>query len=820
MSTWSNYDDVVAQLRGAGLLIERLEVGAARTQRCLVEGGGREKRGWYRLHEWFSPWGDTIIVGSYGINRGNDHGTQKIELPKHDGKAREISREQREALRRQYAEDRKRAELERRREIDRAAAKASAMWKRLDADGDSPYLADKGVIAHGMRFTPNGTAVLPLLDTAGKLHGLQFLRTAAQARQGKRPVKEFWPAGLEKKGKFHLLGSPDWIVLVAEGYATASTLHMATGYPVVVAFDAGNLAPVAEALRKRYRFAKILICADDDILGYCHHRVDAGTECRARIVLPLHPDTCPDCGNPHRVANAGVTGASTAALACEGAWLVPAFEDPDARHAAFVDKGNKATDFNDLHAAEGLHVVRTQVETRLGELQWRKAARIITLPTKGQGGDKLKPIQHLDELLERFSLVYASNGAVFDRQEHCLVPINDMRNACIRTSLHKAWMEHAERAIVRSDEVGFDPAETDRSITCNLWGGWPTSPKAGNCERLIDLLRYMCGEDRNSAELFNWVLRWVAYPIQHPGAKMKTTVVVHGPQGTGKNLFFEAVMSIYGKYGRILDQDALEDKHNDWASRKLFLIADEVVASAHKYQIKNKLKTLITGTWVRINPKHIAAYDEANHVNLVFLSNEAMPVVLEEDDRRHCVIWTPPKKPKDYYDALLAEINNGGVEALHDYLLHVDLGDFGPGTPPPSTDAKFELVQLAQDSPVEFVDALLTNDIRGLALMPGLSTDWYDLYKHWCASVGVKPAPMKRFLNALDRKRDYPSIRKRYCDFSDSDNFDVGPPPVKGPHSTLLFGMAAPEGDSETVWLGEQLMKCRRQLGDMKGGLK
>jgi hypothetical protein len=86
------------------------------------------------------------------------------------------------------------------------------------------------------------------------------------------------------------------------------------------------------------------------------------------------------------------------------------------------------------------------------------------------------------------------------------------------------------------------------------------------------------------------VLKWIAYPIQHPGAKMKTTLVVHGPQGTGKNLFFEALMSIYGEYGDVLDQSALEDKFNDWASRKLFMIADEVVARSDVYHIKNKLK--------------------------------------------------------------------------------------------------------------------------------------------------------------------------------------------------------------------------------------
>ena len=47
-----------------------------------------------------------------------------------------------------------------------------------------------------------------------------------------------------------MLGVPDGLILIAEGYATAASLHQATGHPVAVAFDAGSLAPVSAALRK------------------------------------------------------------------------------------------------------------------------------------------------------------------------------------------------------------------------------------------------------------------------------------------------------------------------------------------------------------------------------------------------------------------------------------------------------------------------------------------------------------------------------------------------------------------------------------------
>src|SRR5690606_3366137 len=112
--------------------------------------------------------------------------------------------------------------------------------------------------------------------------------------------------------------------------------------------------------------------------------------------------------------------------------------------------------------------------------------------TSGGEGGELRPIEDLDELLERFSLVYGQNRTVFDAQEHCLVSLSDMHDLCLSRDLHKAWHEHPMRRVVRISNVGFDPGHEDPEVTCNLWSGWPTKPEAGPCHRLLDLLRYIC----------------------------------------------------------------------------------------------------------------------------------------------------------------------------------------------------------------------------------------------------------------------------------------------------------------------------------------
>lgn len=825
----ANYDDVLLQLQSAGLLIDSIET-TGKLRRCRAEGSGRERKGWYLLHEIRLDDGTYALVGSYGVWQGANNNATKVKL----NLKNKLNAEQAEALKKRLAEDRRRAEGARKAEAERAAARATKAWKLCLPTGESEYLQRKGVGGYGVRFSPSGALVIPMLDAKGGIHGLQIIR--GKARKATEREKEYWPLGLEKKGKFHLIGMPQdgGICLVAEGYATAASLHAATGLPVAVAFDANNLPPVAEALRKRYKGLQILVCADDDNTQKCQAKLEVPSQqagkdvlCKHRIWLPDGPN-CPHCGQLHKAQNAGMTMASTAAMQVGGSWIAPAFADAVAQRAAWLDKGAKANDFNDLHMAEGLHVVRAQIETRLLELGWRTRQNKLRLALNEGGagvsvvGERgpIRPIDSLDELLERFSLVYGQGGAVFDHEEHRLVTLTDMGHLCLNGDVFSTWREHPARLIVRPEEVGFDPACKDPSISCNLWDGWPVKPKAGECGYLLELLGHMCSAEEGAKvdELYEWVIKWLAYPLQNPGAKMKTTIVIHGPQGTGKNMFFEAYMQIFGKYGWTIDQSAIEDKFNDWASRKLFLIADEVVARADLYHVKNKLKAFITGDQIRINPKNMQAYYEANHVNMVFLSNEAMPVVLEEDDRRHAIIWTPAKLLPEFYAKVKAEIDAGGALALYDYLLQVDLEGFTNATLPPMTAAKQELIGLSLDSPSKFMRAFEGGDVPGFpakgkpaVYAPCLSMDLFEVYRWWCNATGERVLPMPRFLNAIKRKHEATVLQKRY-------ETEAG---TKGPSSVcfLAGGQELPAGRQEVEWLGYRIDLFKRALKDLRGGV-
>lgn len=757
MTSWTNYDDALGQLRAAGLEVEALQVGTHKPVRCREVGGGKEKRCWYWLSdiELTDKKGDRalFITGAFGIYRGAENLKGKIQLRK---SRVEITADERLAMEARHRETVKRNKAFRDAEIKKAAARAQHAWSRYVRDGESPYLAEKRVKPHGLRFSPtgNGTVAVPMMDAAGRIWGLQIIRSS-ERRRGLQ--KEYWPKGLDKVGHYHVLGAPQagGVVLLCEGYATGATLHESAGLPVAVAFDAGNLLSVGRALRAAYPGIRIMVCADDDFVQRCR-------ECHKHT--PVEPAECAHCGAEHGQKNPGIEVAKAAAHGVSGAWVAPQWPiERDWR------KDRKVNDFNDLatHADGGPHLCRAQISAALREAGWSAPVAAVAGDGQARGaGESDRPgavsIMSVDNAVERYLPIDDGTGKVlFDTWTQRMVLREQMVTllpAGIRwddVKRHPTWIARGSYYL---DEVGFDPPGTDSKTRLNTWTGWPTVPAEGDCRKALDLLRYLCSGEPNGDETYRWIMRWLAYPIQNPGAKMRSALVVHGPQGTGKSMFFEAIADIYGDYGILLNQGAIEDKFNsDWSSRKLFVLADEIVARQEMHHIKNQLKGFITGDWIRVNPKNLPAYRERNHMNIVFLSNERQPVVLENDDRRHCVVWTPPALSDAVYEQLTQELESGGLAALHHHLLHLDLTGFHPWTKPPMTGAKADLQDLGRSSVERFVQEWQALDIENkdgdgvMPFCPCQGSHLYVVFRRWCERTGERDNGDKRLIGHVKK---------------------------------------------------------------------
>ncbi|MEY8688399.1 MAG: PriCT-2 domain-containing protein [Leptothrix sp. (in: b-proteobacteria)] len=224
-----------------------------------------------------------------------------------------------------------------------AADRAKKLWDSASpAPADHPYLVRKGISPEGLRVTEwnadivdedtgevykrrvAGALLIPIWSGPGRISSLQGVFPSADNKL--KRDKDYLRDG-RKRGGYCVIGkivADTHTIIICEGYATGWSLHAATSWPVVVAFDAGNLLPVAEALRAKLGGARLIIAADND---------------------QWHADG----------KNPGIESAGRAAEKVAGIVAVP----------HFADTTDEPTDFNDLHQQQGLDAVLDQINGAL-----------------------------------------------------------------------------------------------------------------------------------------------------------------------------------------------------------------------------------------------------------------------------------------------------------------------------------------------------------------------------------------------------------------------------------------------------------------------
>ena len=302
----SAYPEFKAAMAAAGIEYHGAIIADGQLHRVKINGDSGPN-GWYVLH------GDGLPAGMFGCWK---RGIRETWCAKADTELTEAERAERDRRWKQQQEIR---EAERRRQQDDAARTAEGVLSAAQpATDDHPYLQRKAVKAYpGVMVgswpqrKADNCLLIPLRTASGKLASVQAIFSE---KRGDRD-KDFLKGGA-KTGAYFVIGDLDASnkILIAEGYATAATLHEVTGHAAVMACDAGNLRPVAQAIRALYPVKSITVCADND------RKTD---------------------GNP------GLTKATAAAKSIKAALAVPEFAD-----------GESGTDFNDLAGINAERVLR------------------------------------------------------------------------------------------------------------------------------------------------------------------------------------------------------------------------------------------------------------------------------------------------------------------------------------------------------------------------------------------------------------------------------------------------------------------------------
>jgi putative DNA primase/helicase len=538
-----NQIDIINQfveaMRGLGVRPKKLPRGTGKIERFPLEDDRPgELTGWAVLYM------DGIPSGAFGNWRTGE---------KHQWCSKDrstLTQAEQFSVARLLAESEAKRSREQARLQKIAASKAVELLATAEPANDHPYLQTKRVGAYGARKLADDLLI-----------SIQDNQITSLQRIGPDGSKRFLPGG-RVAGCFHLFGKPDGLTYLTEGWATGATIHALTGRPVVVAFNAGNLLPVARSIRERYPTARPVCAADNDSWGI----KNAGLEA-ARSLEPL--------GIPY---------------------VLPNFSPCDV----------KPTDFNDLFVLEGEDVARNQltpsvipdvehmpVVSAVSE-QW------ICLPdVKGNNQTPVSTIANLTEVLRRSEVTVRYN--VISKQEEILIP-GEQYTMDNKANASLAWIEsRCANYNMPTEKVGQFLTHIADQNQYNPVATWIESKPWDGTSRLAEFYRTVRVVDEESDEYIRdykktvmrrWLVSAVAAAYRPNGIASQGVLVFQGDQSIGKTTWFKRLCpSELRSDGVTLD---LRDKDSQFNALSYWLVElGELDATFRRSDIA-QLKSFIT----------------------------------------------------------------------------------------------------------------------------------------------------------------------------------------------------------------------------------
>lgn len=254
----------------------------------------------------------------------------------------------------------------------------------------------------------------------------------------------------------------------------------------------------------------------------------------------------------------------------------------------------------------------------------------------------------------------------------------------INAPLGKWWKNNPQRR--QHKTLTFLPGGADvlDGDQLNLWNGFAVQPAPGDWSLMQSHIRdVLASGDAASAE---YITKWAAYAVQQPGSPAETALVFRGGLGTGKGAFGRAMMQIFGQHGiRTQGAAVLDSRFNVHLRDCVLLFADEVDWDSRRSS--SQLKGMVTEPSLFIEPKGVDATNQPNYLHIIIASNNDWVIPAAPGERRFAAFRVSDHRKNDraYFDALFAEMEGGGLAAMLDDLLAIDLTGWHPRASIPQT---------------------------------------------------------------------------------------------------------------------------------------
>ncbi len=417
----------------------------------------------------------------------------------------------------------------------------------------------------------------------------------------------------------------------------------------------------------------------------------------------------------------------------------------------------------------------------------------------------------IQDLLDNF-VVLANSDEAWNLVDREIWLIKHIRNAY--PNIFDLWFKSADRKMIPRQNLIFDPKQEhdhdenyiniyhglNIEVMRDSYGEQLSRPEIfADCQGIITLLHDLCDREQVAVD---FLLKWLAFPLQNIGAKMATCVLMHGHiHGSGKSLMFVTIMKkIYGEYHTTVGQAQLDNQYNEWIENKLFGVFEEIVDNKKKHNVMGMIKHLITGETLYVSKKFVSGWEMNNHLNTVFLSNNTQPLPIEEKDRRFLVLNPNKDLSGPLHEKVMQEIKTNGVQAFYTYLMNLDLSDFHEHIKPPMTIAKKTMIDYSRAGFDTFYHDWINGDTK-FPYVSCKSEQLYQAFGKWTRNTGEHQISMKRFIIEGKKHGIVPSDRAKHWKGKRSS----------GQNKIIIIG-EKPSNEQEQLWLGLHIEQFQDSL--------
>ena len=298
--------------------------------------------------------------------------------------------------------------------------------------------------------------------------------------------------------------------------------------------------------------------------------------------------------------------------------------------------------------------------------------------------------------------------------------------------LADVWLKGSNRR--QYDGIVFSPGEPTPGLY-NLWRGFHVKGGNGDCSRFLKHIEeVICRGNKAVAE---YVLNWCAHLVQRPAELPEVAVVLRGLQGTGKGMFARALGKLVGSahFAHLTSINQIVGRFNAHLAGKLLVFADEALWGGNKHS-EGALKALITEPTISIEQKGKDIFHVRNYTRLIVASNANWAVPLDLDDRRFLVLDVSEAHKEDtaYFSALQAELDNGGLSGLMQYLQQKNLSSFNVRAMP-KTSSAFDIKLKSASTVCRWWYQMLRDAEASLWLPTVKKKDLHAKYLAWCKDL-------------------------------------------------------------------------------------